>query len=84
MIGDPKYIEAHLKKLQMMQKDLKNQEPTVAKVNKAVSTCNFDFLVIPLWMISCWGQECMAFRIKKNGYCFYSILRSVGLVVIIS
>ena len=36
--GDPKYIEAHLKKLQMMQKDLKNREPTVDKLNKAVST----------------------------------------------
>ena len=35
--GDPKYIEAHLRKLQMMQKDLKNREPTVDKLNKAVS-----------------------------------------------
>lgn len=35
--GDPKYIEAHLKKLQMMQKDLKNREQTIGKLNKAVS-----------------------------------------------
>ncbi len=35
--GDPKFIEAHLRKLGMMQKDLKNREQTVDKLNKAVS-----------------------------------------------
>ena len=27
--GDPKYIETHLKKISLIQKDLKNQENTV-------------------------------------------------------
>ena len=29
MHGDPKFIETHLKKLGLMQKDLKNQESVV-------------------------------------------------------
>ena len=69
--GDPKYIEAHLRKLQMMQKDLKNREPTVDKLNKAVSM----IFQLPILMIVYSTQFCeitckLCFCIKRNyHYC---------------
>ncbi|XP_067685972.1 microtubule-actin cross-linking factor 1, isoforms 6/7-like isoform X1 [Haliotis asinina] len=34
--GDPKFLETHMRKLQLLQADLRNQEKTCRKLNKAV------------------------------------------------